>query len=135
MTTTMTRPVTATSSVYAVLPATDISRAEHFYHDVLGLEVEKVGTDQLMAHAGGGTHVLVYETRSPHGEATAAMFMVDDLPMAMSDLRSHGVTFEEYDIPEAGLKTIDGIASFENGRTAWFRDSEGNTIALSEMMH
>lgn len=132
---TTTKSAIAAAAVYPVLPATDLSRAEHFYHDVLGLEIEKIGEDQLLAHAGHDSKVLVYETHSPHGEATAAMFQVEDLPTVMGDLRAHGVTFEEYDIPEAHLKTVEGIATFESGRTAWLKDTEGNTIAISEMLH
>jgi hypothetical protein len=49
----------------------------------------------------------------------------------MEDLRSRGITFEEYDIP--GVKTVDGVAEFGNGeRGAWFKDSEGNILALFE---
>lgn len=132
---TLTKPSTASASVYSVLPASDLSRAEHFYHDVLGLEIEKPSSDQLIAHAGGDSRVLIYETATPHGEATSAVFVVPDLPSVMSELTSHGVMFEEYDIPNAHLKTVGGIASFESGRTAWFKDSEGNTIAVSEMLH
>lgn len=39
-----------------------------------------------------------------------------------------GVEFEEYDFPE--LETIDGIADIEGERSAWFKDSEGNLVAV-----
>ncbi len=38
--------------------------------------------------------------------------------------------FEEYDLP--GLKTEHGIATFESFKTVWFKDSEGNIIAVSQ---
>ncbi len=44
-------------------------------------------------------------------------------------MRDKGVTFEEYDFP--GLKTVHGIATTGELKTAWFRDSEGNILALS----
>jgi hypothetical protein len=41
------------------------------------------------------------------------------------------VTFESYDMPE--LKTDDrGIAQLGDERGAWFKDSEGNILALFE---
>ena len=55
---------------------------------------------------------------------------VDDLGAAVETLRGNGVVFEEYDLP--GLKTFDGIAELDDERAAWFRDSEGNMIALGE---
>ena len=63
---------------------------------------------------------------------------VDDIEATVSELRSRGVVFEEYDLP--GLKTIDGIAGIEGQysskgsgeRGAWFRDSEGNMLGIGE---
>jgi predicted enzyme related to lactoylglutathione lyase len=54
--------------------------------------------------------------------------LVDDIERVVSDLKAGGVVFEEYDLPE--LKTVDSIADFEGGRAAWFKDSEGNILAL-----
>ena len=45
------------------------------------------------------------------------------------ELRERGVAFEEYDLP--GLKTEDGVATLGELQSAWFKDSEGNTIALT----
>jgi hypothetical protein len=38
------------------------------------------------------------------------------------------VVFEEYDLP--GLKTVDGIAEIAGDEGAWFKDSEGNLLAI-----
>lgn len=48
----------------------------------------------------------------------------------MAELMARGVEFEDYDMP--GMKTENGLASFESAKTAWFKDSEGNTFELSE---
>ena len=47
----------------------------------------------------------------------------------MRELRDKGVKFEEYDFP--GLKTVNGIATTGDLKTGWFKDSEGNTVAIS----
>jgi hypothetical protein len=36
--------------------------------------------------------------------------------------------FEEYDMP--GLKTDNGIATGGGSKAAWFKDSEGNIMAI-----
>ena len=36
----------------------------------------------------------------------------------------------DYDLP--GLKTEEGIASFGYDRVAWFRDPDGNILALTQ---
>jgi hypothetical protein len=56
--------------------------------------------------------------------------MVDDLSVAVQELRSRGVKSEDYDSP--GLKTTDGIADVGYARAAWFKDSESNLIGISQ---
>ena len=69
------------------------------------------------AHAGTSQHTL-------------ASWRVIDLDATMADLRGRDVAFEEYDLP--GLKTVDGVAETDTVRGAWFKDSEGNILALSQ---
>ena len=38
--------------------------------------------------------------------------------------------FEGTDLP--GLKTVNGIATGGGAKTAWFKDSEGNILAVSQ---
>jgi hypothetical protein len=46
----------------------------------------------------------------------------------VAELRSRGVRFEEYDSP--GMKTVNGIATGGGAKAAWFKDTEGNILAL-----
>jgi hypothetical protein len=99
----------------------------------LGLEItEWPGVSgYFTAQAGSGTSILFYERPVPtKAEHTVAGFSVDDLDATMSELRSLGVEFEEYDMP--GLKTEHGVAVMGAIRSAWFRDTEGNILSISE---
>jgi hypothetical protein len=40
--------------------------------------------------------------------------------------------FEEYDFP--GLKTMNGIATLVTEKAAWFKDTEGNVLAVSQFL-
>lgn len=60
-----------------------------------------------------------------------AGFRVDDLDAAVAGLRRRGVAFEEYDLPE--LQTDNGIATVGNVRAAWFRDPDGNILAVESV--
>ena len=40
--------------------------------------------------------------------------------------------FEEYDVP--GMKTVNGIATGGDARAAWFKDSEGNILAVIQTL-
>ena len=49
----------------------------------------------------------------------------------MKDLRNRGIKFEEYDLP--GIKTVDGVAEMGEFKGAWFKDSEGNILSVTEL--
>jgi hypothetical protein len=53
---------------------------------------------------------------------------VGDLDAVVAALREGGVVFEEYDMPD--LKTGNGIATIGDVRDAWFRDPDGNILAI-----
>ncbi len=48
----------------------------------------------------------------------------------MAELKARGVVFEEYDTPE--VKTVKGVATIGQSKGAWFKDSEGNLLALEQ---
>jgi hypothetical protein len=62
--------------------------------------------------------------------ASTAFWAVADVAAEVSELKARGVVFEEYDGP--GIKTVDSIATGGGAKTAWFRDSEGNIMAISQ---
>lgn len=120
--------------ITAVLPAVDIERAKRFYSEKAGLQAADVAVpDDAAAFRGGkGTMLYLYEreggTKADH---TAAGWLVDDVEEATEALRERGVVFEQYDTPE--LKTDgQGIADSGGARAAWFKDSEGNILAVTE---
>ncbi|WP_400993875.1 VOC family protein [Agromyces sp. GXQ0307] len=118
------------SMATAVLAASDLERAQRFWHDTFGLD--PVSTDMGGAtYVIGGVAVLVYESEfAGTNKATAFGIMTDDLDRDMAELRSKGVVFHDYDMPE--IKTENGVVDMDGERGAWFDDSEGNIIALSQ---
>lgn len=120
------------SAIMAVLPAKDINRARDFYRDKLGIEPGgSMEEDSLMYTCGKGTSFLVYQTDNAGSAKNTQMgWEVDDLDREMEELRGRGVTFEDYDFP--GLKTENGVASSDWGKAAWFLDSEGNILNITQ---
>ena len=64
--------------------------------------------------------------------SATAFWAVDDVEAEVAELKARGVRFEEYDMP--GIKTVDGIATGGGAKTAWFKDSEGNILAVSQRL-
>jgi predicted enzyme related to lactoylglutathione lyase len=119
----------------AVLRAEDLGRARRFYSEVLGLQEEE-GMDSASEAAfkgGDGTRVLLYERPGmPAPQNTTLGFAVpkDMFDEAVKDLRDEGVRFEGYDLPEIGLKTVDGVAEYDGMKVAFFKDTEGNIVSV-----
>jgi catechol 2,3-dioxygenase-like lactoylglutathione lyase family enzyme len=120
------------AAIMPVLAVDDLERATTFYRDKLGFTVRV--SDEMpgaaVVEVGSSHYLFLYKTAFRRGENTVASFLVSDVAASVRELRGRGVTFEEYDLP--GLKTVDGIVhNDENNQSAWFKDSEGNTIAIS----
>ena len=123
----------ANTPLTAALPASDLDRAKAWYSEKLGLQ--PVWEDEYGGahYEAGGTHFLVYVSPfAGTNQATAAGFSVENFDEMIGELRGKGVTFEEVDFGELG-KTIDGVISSPDGlgKAAWFKDSEGNILALT----
>lgn len=118
--------------VGAILPAQDIDRAVQFYQNTLGLELLRVMEGGAQFAAGDGTTLFVYPR--PGGqpaEQTVAGWMVDDVYAVIDELEACGIVFEHYDLP--GLQTDErGVAEVGGELAAWFKDSEGNILAVSQ---
>jgi catechol 2,3-dioxygenase-like lactoylglutathione lyase family enzyme len=118
------------ADVYATVPAQNLERAKAFYADKLGLRPEQERPDGLHYRCGSGGFLLFESSGEPSGTHTQLGWDVDDVEAAVARLRENGVVFEEYDMP--GFKTVDGIAEIEGAKGAWFKDSEGNLLAIGE---
>jgi extradiol dioxygenase family protein len=113
----------------ATIPATDLARARNFYEEKLGLSPERVMQAGIIYRFGKETSFFLYPSATAGAGHTLGGWIVEDLHAAVQELRDLGIEFEEYDFP--GLKTIDGIADLGSELAAWFRDSEGNILAVS----
>ena len=117
---------------HTVLPAADLQRARKFYHDKLAMDPDETHEGTMVFHPFPGAVFEIYETpNAGTAQNTQMGWVTDDLDGEMSVMRSNGIMFEEYDMP--GMKTVNGVADMGELRSAWFRDSEGNYICVSEM--
>lgn len=118
------------TQAHTVLPAADLGRVRSFYHDKLGMDPtgEREGT---LLYGDGGSTFEVYETENAGTARNTQMgWVTDDLDDEMERLRASGVEFLEFEVP--GMKTEQGVVAGPDGRAAWFTDSEGNIICLTE---
>jgi len=50
----------------------------------------------------------------------------------VADLKSREVKFEDYNMP--GIKMTNSIATAGGAKTAWFKDTEGNILAVIQRL-
>ena len=117
------------SPLYAYIPARDVARARRFYEDQLGLKAREEVAGGVVYEFGKGTAAFLYPTpNAGTSRASQAFWQVADIEREVAELKKRGVKFEDYDMP--GMKTEDGIFTGGGARAAWFKDSEGNILAV-----
>ena len=85
----------------------------------------------LRYETAGGTAFNIYETQyAGMAGHTVAQIHVDDVEKEAADLKAKGVVFEVYD-DMPGVEWRGEVAVMPAmGKAAWFKDSEGNIMAL-----
>lgn len=115
------------------IPVANVARARKFYEETIGLVAKEEYAGGVVYECGDGSWVFMYPSAGAGtSRASTAFWAVDDVVAEVAALRKKGVGFEEYDMP--GLKTVDGIATGGGAKTAWFKDTEGNILAISQRL-
>ena len=117
--------------ISAVLCSTDLVRCQEFYEQKVGLKLSpETIKNHLLFECGDGTTLLVYGRPAPNkADHTQVRFWTSDVEADVKDLVDRGVTLEEYDFPT--LKTVNHVATTAGvGKSGWFKDPDGNTVAL-----
>jgi catechol 2,3-dioxygenase-like lactoylglutathione lyase family enzyme len=119
--------------VEAVIAVSEMDKAKGFYEDKLGLSGgTEEGDGGVTYTCGEGSKIHVYPSPGNAGKsgATLAGWVVGDVDATVDELAGNGVTFEQYD--EGPLKTNEkGIAEMGEIRSAWFKDPDGNIMAVA----
>jgi catechol 2,3-dioxygenase-like lactoylglutathione lyase family enzyme len=115
------------ASIVTTIAVDDLDDARRFYGEQLGLPLLDETPFALRFGAGQGSQISV-RRGPPNAGNTVGHFEVSDLDAEMAELRSRGVTFEEYESPT----TVNGVAQIGLARGAWMADPSGNVLGLRE---
>ena len=118
------------SEAIATIAVKDLTVARKFYEEVLGLELARATGSEALTFKTGRSEMLVYRSQyAGSNKATAVTWRVgDELDAIVAALRAKGVAFEHYDLP--GLTQKGDVHAFGDFKSAWFKDPDGNIIAL-----
>jgi catechol 2,3-dioxygenase-like lactoylglutathione lyase family enzyme len=116
--------------VIATVAVKDLGAARKFYEKTLGLKVTHEEGGEALNFQCGRSELLVYRSEyAGTNRATALNWRVgDELETIVSTLRDRKVTFEHYDFE--GATRQGDIHLMGPMKIAWFKDPDGNIIAL-----
>ena len=116
---------------HAMIAAHDIARAARFYREQLGLVLTEEIPGLFVGKGPNGSSFHLFASPFAGTAKNAVLgWKTPDLIAEVANLKSRGVHFEEYDLPN--FKTVDSIVSTPLGRSAWFKDTEGNMLGLAQ---
>jgi predicted enzyme related to lactoylglutathione lyase len=120
----------AAKDAVATIAVTDLDRAKAFYGEVLGLEAEDGEMpEQVASFRSGGSSIIVYRSDyAGTNQATAVTWTVDNVDTEVEALKSKGVTFEHYNMPQVKLEGDVHVAG--SIRNAWFKDPDCNILSI-----
>ena len=119
------------AAIVPYIPVADVARARKFYEGTLGLKPREEYAGGVIYECGKASWVFMYPSPGAGtSKASTAFWAVDDVAAEVAELKARGVVFEEYNMP--GIKTVNSIATAGGAKTAWFKDGEGNILAVSQ---
>ena len=108
---------------------TDPERTRHFYEQVLGLAFEYENPYVTVFRSGDTTIIAQRMKEVVPIASTVLGWEVKDIEKVAAFLRDRGVVFEKY--PHMDQDAL-GIWKSPAGKVAWFKDPDGNVLAVSE---
>jgi catechol 2,3-dioxygenase-like lactoylglutathione lyase family enzyme len=119
--------------MFAYIPATDVARARQFYEGKLGFKPKAEQAGGVIYEFGKQTACFLYPTpNAGTSSASQAFWLVEDVDREIAELKGRGVVFETYDMP--GEKSASGAVSAGGAKAAWFKDTEGNILAIIQSL-
>jgi catechol-2,3-dioxygenase len=116
--------------IVATVAVKDLAVARKFYEGTLGLKVASTEGAEAITFESGRSSLLVYRSQyAGTNQATAFNFNVgEEIGKIIAALKERGVKFEHYDFP--GVTREGDVHLMGPSKAAWFKDPEGNIIAL-----
>jgi predicted enzyme related to lactoylglutathione lyase len=120
----------ADTDAIATIAVKDLAIAKKFYEFTLGLMPKPSGQEtEALEYGSGNSRIFVYRSQyAGTNKATAVHWVVDDIEEVVRTLKAKGVAFEHYDMPGLTLKGDIHVAG--KMKVAWFKDPDGNILAL-----
>jgi catechol 2,3-dioxygenase-like lactoylglutathione lyase family enzyme len=120
--------------VCAYAPVRDIERGRRFYEGVLRQRPVDQNEGGVLYECANGSKFFMYRSDGAGTSKASTLFWnVPDVEKEVAELKSRGVVFEHYDGME-GMTMKGDVAVADRTKAAWFKDPDGNILALIEVI-
>jgi catechol 2,3-dioxygenase-like lactoylglutathione lyase family enzyme len=108
----------------------NLEKAKNFYEDILGLAQVDAEGQEVIVYRSGNSTINVYQSQfAGTNQATAVTWTVGkDMENIVRALKSKGITFEHYDMPD--MKREGDVHVAGDMKVAWFKDPDGNILNI-----
>ena len=112
----------------ATVAVKNLETAKKFYEGTLGF-TKVMENEEVLTFKTGRSTLFVYRSQyAGTNQATAVTFVAAEVDDLVQTLKSRGVTFEHYDLPN--LTRQGDVHTAGPMKTAWFKDPDGNILSL-----
>jgi catechol 2,3-dioxygenase-like lactoylglutathione lyase family enzyme len=117
------------ANAIATVAVKDLGTAARFYEGTLGLSRAGGEEHEVIVFESGDTSINVYRSSfAGTNKATALTWTVDDVENEVRTLKSKGVKFEHYDLPDTRHEGDVHVSG--DIKVAWFKDPDGNILSV-----
>jgi catechol 2,3-dioxygenase-like lactoylglutathione lyase family enzyme len=112
------------------LPTSNLQKARQFYEGTLGFVPHVIENEGVLYSAGSDMFLLYPSGFAGTNRATSMSFQVpaEAFDEEVAELRRRGIVLDEFEFEDAVWE--DGVMSYGEEKGVWFRDPDGNTIAV-----
>jgi catechol 2,3-dioxygenase-like lactoylglutathione lyase family enzyme len=112
----------------ATVAVKSLESARKFYEQTLGL-TKIMENEEVLAFKSGRSTLFVYRSQyAGTNKATAVTWVADEVEDIVKTLKSRGVSFEHYDLPNMTRQGDLHVAG--TMKAAWFKDPDGNIFSV-----
>jgi predicted enzyme related to lactoylglutathione lyase len=116
--------------IRSYIPVLNVPRARKFYEQTVGLTPKEEYAGGVIYECGGSIAFMYPTPNAGTSKASQAFWEVENVEAEVAELKARGVVFEEYE----GMAMKNSIATGGGAKTAWFKDTEGNIMAISQRL-
>lgn len=115
------------AEVKAYVPVSDVERGRQFYEGELELKAVGGDAEGVMFECANHSQFFMYRSEGAGTSQASCLFWdVADVEKEVAELKEHGVTFERYE----HMNMTGDIFEGGGAKAAWFKDPDGNILAL-----